>query len=101
MKIHRIALPLLGAALALAAAACGGKSVTVPGDMVGCVYSSADAGHAFKRSLQAGERVGIAKSDELVLLPTGDQLYNLTTSPNRTALAPTRVLAFTRGQTAV
>jgi hypothetical protein len=95
------ALPVLAGAIALVAAGCGGKSVTVAGDMIGCVYSSADSGHQFKRSIQPGERVNIGKADELVLLPTSDQLYNLTTSSNRTTLAPSRVLAFTKGQTAV
>ena len=94
-------LPLAAAALALCAAGCGGKSVTVPGDQVGCVYSSVDSGSQFRRSIRAGERVDIAKSDQLILLPTGDQIYNITTSASRTRLAPSRVLAFTRGQTAV
>jgi hypothetical protein len=96
------AASLLAAAIALVATACGGaKKVTVAGDMIGCVYSSVDSGHQFKRSIQPGERVGVGKSDELVLLPTSDQLYNMTTSGNRTVDAPSQVLAFTRGQTAV
>jgi hypothetical protein len=95
------AVPLLALAIALAATACGGKSVTVAGGMIGCVYNSADAGHRFKHSIQPGERVSIGKTDELVLLPTSDQLYNMTTSPNRSTLAPSHVLAFTKGQTAV
>lgn len=95
------AVPFLAVAIALAATACGGKSVTVAGDMIGCVYSSPDAGHRFKHSIQPGERVSIGKTDELVLLPTSDQLYNMTTSANRSTLAPSHVLAFTKGQTAV
>lgn len=89
------------AVLVLLASACGGKTVTVPSDKVGCVFESAQAGRQFVRSIQPGERVDIGGSDDLVLLPTTDQLYNMTTSPSRTALAPSRVLAFTRGQTAV
>jgi hypothetical protein len=99
--MRQTALLLLTGALVLAASACGGKHLTVAGDMVGCVYSSPDTGSAFRRSIQPGQRVSVAKSDVLVLLPTGDQLYNMTTSPRRTTLAPSRVLAFTRGQTAV
>jgi hypothetical protein len=89
------------AVLVLLASACGGKTVTVPSDKVGCVFESAQAGRQFVRSIQPGERVDIGGSDDLVLLPTTDQLYNMTTSPSRTALAPSRVLAFTKGQTAV
>jgi hypothetical protein len=100
MRTKLVALiPLLGVAVAVTG--CGGKNVTVPGDQVGCVYSSTDSGSQFRRSIQAGERVNVASSDQLVLLPTGDQIYNVTTSSSRTALAPSRVLAFTRGQTAV
>jgi hypothetical protein len=97
-------------ALAVAAGAVAGvffvsgygeRSVTVAGDRVGCVYSAASSGHQFKRSIPPGQKVGISNSDELVLLPTGDQIYNITTSGNRTQLAPARVLAFTKGQTAV
>ncbi len=79
----------------------GERSVTVAGDRIGCVYSAASSGHQFKRSIPPGQKVGISNSDELVLLPTGDQIYNITTSGNRTQLAPARVLAFTKGQTAV
>jgi hypothetical protein len=79
----------------------GRETVTVAGDQIGCVYGDAASGYAFKRSVQPGQRARIANSDRLVLLPTGDQIYNVTTSPSRTAQAPSRVLAFTRGQTAV
>jgi hypothetical protein len=79
----------------------GQESVVVAGDQVGCVYGDAASGHRFERSIQPGERATIANTDQLVLLPTGDQIYNVSTSGNRTAEAPGRVLAFTRGQTAV
>src|SRR5436305_7149218 len=105
MKSHRMyplaGIPLLALAAVFVASGCGGKTVTVPGDMVGCVYSSAQAGSRFERSIQPGQRINVAKSDELVLLPTGDQIYTMSTSSSRTAQAPSRVLAFTRGQTAV
>lgn len=78
-----------------------GKSVTVAGDQIGCVYGSAGSGHKFKRSIQPGQTVDIKKTDELVLLPNGDQIYNITTSGNKTQGAPSQVLAFTKGQTAV
>jgi hypothetical protein len=104
----------IGAALVAAAAAAvgiaigvswlrnyGHRTVTVAGDRIGCVYGDAASGHAFERSIQPGERARVANSDQLVVLPTGDQIYNVTTSPNRTEQAPSRVLAFTRGQTAV
>jgi hypothetical protein len=95
--------------LALAAAAVGalvvlahqGRHVAVAGDQIGCVYGSTSGGHEFERSIQPGEAADIAKSDELVLIPNGDQVYNISTSPNRTQAAPSRVLAFTKGQTAV
>jgi hypothetical protein len=79
----------------------GHKSITVAGDQVGCVYSSAGSGHKFRRTIQPGQKVRISNSDELVLLPTGDQIYYVSTSSNRTQAAPSRVLAFTRGQTPV
>jgi hypothetical protein len=105
MRNHRrtilAGLPLLALVFALFTSGCGGKTVTVPGDMVGCVYSSAPSGSRFERSIQPGHSINVATSDELVLLPTGDQIYTITTSSNRTAQAPPRVLAFTRGQTAV
>src|SRR3954454_2910541 len=94
-------IPLLALVLAFVTSGCGGKTVTVPGDMVGCVYSSAQSGSQFERSIQPGQSINLSKSDELVLLPTGDQIYNITTSSNRTGQATSRVLAFTRGQTAV
>jgi hypothetical protein len=102
-----ILLLVLGVAGAVAAAAIvfvthdRGKHVAVTATQLGCVYESVENGGAFKRSVQPGERVTIGTQDQIVLLPTGDQLYNITTSANRTALAPSRVLAFTRGQTAV
>jgi hypothetical protein len=105
MKSHRTytlaGILLLALAFALFTSGCGGKTVTVPGDMVGCVYSSPQAGSRFERSIQPGQSINVSKSDELVLLPTGDQIYNITTSGNRTTQAPGRVLAFTKGQTAV
>ena len=105
MRTHRTytlaGLPLLALVFALFTSGCGGKTVTVPGDMVGCVYSSAQAGSRFERSIQPGQRISVSSSDELVLLPTGDQIYNITTSSNKTTQAPSRVLAFTSGQTAV
>jgi hypothetical protein len=90
------------AAVAVVVAGCGGGTrVTVAGDQVGCVYSSAESGNKFIRSLAPGQSVSIGKTDELVLIPTGDQIYNMTTSENHTRLAPERVLAFTKAQTAV
>ena len=77
------------------------RSVTVAGDQIGCAYGSAATGHKFVRSIQPGQRASIAKTDELVLLPNGDQIYNVSTSGSRTQGAPDRVLAFTKGQTAV
>lgn len=47
------------------------------GDQIGCVYNSADSGHKFLRSIQPGQRAGIGSSDELVALPAGDQIYNM------------------------
>jgi hypothetical protein len=79
----------------------GERGVTVAGDRIGCVYGASSDGRPFKRTIPPGEKVVIRSSDELVLLPTGDQVYNMTTSPNRTTSAPGHVLAFTRGQTAV
>src|SRR3954453_10233418 len=94
-------IPLLALVVAFVTSGCGGKTVTVPGDMVGCVYSNAQSGSQFERSIQPGQSIDVGKSDELVLLPTGDQIYTMTRSSNRTAQAPSRVLAFTKGQTAV
>jgi hypothetical protein len=79
----------------------GHRTVTIAGDQIGCVYGDAASGHRFERSLQPGERARVGNGDQLVVLPTGDQIYNVTTSPNRTEQAPSRVLAFTQGQTAV
>ena len=105
MRNHRTyflaGIPLLALVVAFVTSGCGGKTVTVPGDMVGCVYSSAQSGSQFERSIQPGRSIDVGKSDELVLLPTGDQIYTMTRSSNRTAQAPSRVLAFTKGQTAV
>lgn len=105
---------MIGAALVVVAAAAvgiaigvswlrnyGHRTVTVAGDQIGCVYGDAASGHAFERSIQPGERARVGNGDQLVELPTGDQIYNVTTSANRTEQAPSRVLAFTRGQTAV
>lgn len=105
---------IIGTAAIVAVAAAGGialgirwvlafghRSVTVTGNQTACVYGNAGTGHRFERSIAPGERAKIANSDQVVLLPTGEQIYNVTTSPNRTQAAPSRVLAFTRGQTAV
>jgi hypothetical protein len=74
-----------------------GRSVTVPGDQIGCVYSSVVTGHAFIRSIKPGERVTIGKTDELVQLPTNDIVYNIT-SRNTSPEAPQHLLAYTKGQ---
>jgi len=74
-----------------------GTSVTVPGDQIGCVYSNVESGHKFIRSIQPGEHVTISKTDELVLLPTSDIVYNIT-SRNRSPEAPGHLLAYTKGQ---
>jgi hypothetical protein len=79
----------------------GHRTVTVAGDQVGCVYSSAKSGHRFQRAIQPGEHARVSNGSRLILIPTGDQVYNVTTSGNRTEGAPSRVLAFTQGQTAV
>src|SRR5581483_4546802 len=77
-----------------------GRSVTVPGDRIGCVYSSRETGHRFIRSIQPGERVTIGKTDELVQLPTNDIVYNIT-SRNSSPEAPGHLLAYTKGQVAL
>jgi hypothetical protein len=74
-----------------------GRSVTVPGDQIGCVYSSLESGHNFIRSIQPGEHVTIGKTDELVQLPTNDIVYNIT-SRNSSPEAPQHLLAYTKGQ---
>lgn len=84
-----------------AASGCGGRGVTIAGDQFGCVYTSADRGHEFVRAIDPGQNVSIGSTDELVLIPTGDQIYNMTTTENHTRFAPERVLAFTKAQTAV
>ncbi len=100
---HRLAATaLLAVATTFTVSGCGGgKSIAVPGDEVGCVYSSPESGHEFIRAIEPGSNVSIGKTDELVLIPTGDQIYNMTTTDNHTSQAPERVLAFTQGQTAV
>ena len=77
-----------------------GTSVTVPGDQIGCVYSSLESGHKFVRSIQPGERVTVGKTDELVQLPTNDIVYNIT-SRNSSPEAPGHLLAYTKGQVAL
>lgn len=77
-----------------------GTSVTVPGDQVGCVYSSLETGHKFIRSIESGEGVTIGKTDELVELPTNDLVYNVT-SRDSSPGAPQHLLAYTRGQVAL
>src|SRR5436305_3194214 len=85
-----------------AASGCGGgRGVTIAGDQFGCVYTSAERGHEFVRAIDPGQNVSIGSTDELVLIPTGDQIYNMTTTENHTRFAPERVLAFTKAQTAV
>src|SRR4051794_24791962 len=74
-----------------------GRSVTVPGDQIGCVYSSLESGHEFIRSVQPGERAMVGKTDELVQLPTNDIVYNIT-SRNSSPAAPGHLLAYTKGQ---
>ncbi len=74
-----------------------GRSVTVPGDQIGCVYSSIESGHEFIRSIKPGERVTIGKTDELVQLPTNDIVYNIT-SRGSSPDAPQHLLAYTKGQ---
>jgi hypothetical protein len=95
------ALALAGVVAAAVSGCGGGKGVTVAGDQVGCVYSSADSGHKFVRAIEPGQNVNIGKTDELVLIPTGDQIYNMTRTENHTQFAPDAVLAFTKGQTGV
>jgi hypothetical protein len=77
-----------------------GRSVAVPGDQVGCVYSSLESGHNVIRSIQPGERVRIGKTDELVQLPTNDIVYNIT-SRGSSPEAPLHLLAYTKGQVAL
>jgi len=77
-----------------------GRNVTVPGDQIGCVYSSLETGHKFIRSIQPGVRVTIGKTDELVQLPTNDIVYNIT-SRNSSPEAPQHLLAYTKGQVAL
>jgi hypothetical protein len=92
----------LALAAALLASGCGGKTVTVDGDTLACVYDgSANGGHRFKRTVEPGEQVSVGKTDEVVTLPTSTRFYNMTTTQRRNALAPSRVLAFARGQTPV
>jgi hypothetical protein len=93
---------LLAAGVAAALSGCGGgKGIAVGADQFGCLYRGAASGHEFIRSIAPGESTSIGKTDELVLIPTGDQIYNMTSSQNHTRFAPERVLAFTKGQTAV
>ena len=103
VKRLRVAAGAIAAVTAvLAASGCGGgTSVTIAGDQFGCVYTSADRGHEFVRAIEPGQSVRIGKTDELVLIPTGDQIYNMTSTENHTRFAPERVLAFTTAQTAV
>ena len=93
---------LLAVAAMVLVTGCGGKTVTVDGDTIACVYDgSANGGHRFKRTIQPGEQVNVAKTDEVVTLPTSTRFYNMTTTQNRNALAPSRLLAFAEGQTPV
>jgi hypothetical protein len=79
----------------------GHHRVAVAGNEVGCVYSSAASGGRFVRAIAPGTGARVSNSAQVVLLPTGEQVYNVTTSANRTQGAPSRVLAFTKAQTAV
>ena len=106
---HRRLVVVAAVALAIAAggAVAGflllrstGRTVAVPGDQIGCVYSSLESGHNFIRSIQPGERVTIGKTDELVQLPTNDIVYNIT-SRNTSPEAPQHLLAYTKGQVAL
>jgi hypothetical protein len=107
---HRWALAALAVVLVAVVAGGGvagfralrttGTSVTVPGDQVGCVYSSVESGHRFIRSIQPGDRVTIGKTDELVQLPTNDIVYNIT-SRDSSPQAPLHLLAYTKGQVAL
>jgi hypothetical protein len=77
-----------------------GRTVAVPGDQIGCVYSSLERGHNFVRSIQPGDRVTIGRTDELVQLPTNDIVYNIT-SRDSSPGAPQHLLAYTKGQVAL
>jgi hypothetical protein len=109
MPRRGVVLATLGVLVLLAAAGVTGyfvfrdtgKTVTIAGDQIGCVYTSAAKGHRFVKAIAPAASAHIGKTDELVLLPNGDQLYTISTSGNRTQEAPGRLLAFTRGQTAV
>ena len=100
MKLGGLVLLVLASAVLVAG--CGGKTVSVDADTLACIYDgSANGGHQFKRIVLPGERVSVGKSDEVVRIPTSTRFYNMTTTQNRNALAPSRVLAFTKGQTPV
>jgi hypothetical protein len=92
-----VVLVAAGAVAGFLAFRSTGRSVTVPGDQIGCVYSSIDSGHEFIRSIKPGERVTIGKTDELVQLPTNDIVYNIT-SRGSSPDAPQHLLAYTKGQ---
>jgi hypothetical protein len=92
----------VGVLAVLVAAGCGGsKGARIGSDQIGCVYSSADSGSEFERTVRPGERANVGGADQLVLLPASDQVYNMTTSGGRTADAPSQILAFTKGQVPV
>src|SRR5919197_1153610 len=93
---------LLGVGIAFLATGCGGQTVSLDTDTIACVYDGhPNGGHRFKRTVEPGARVTVDKSDEVVRLPLSTRYYNMTTTQNRNALAPSRLLAFTKGQTAV
>ena len=103
-RSHRLGLSTAVVVVVVVAAVAGffafrttGRSITVPGDQIGCVYSSLDSGHRFVRSVNSGERVSIGKTDELVELPTNDIVYNIT-SRSSSPDAPQHLLAYTQGQ---
>src|SRR5919197_5237781 len=93
---------LLGVGIAFLATGCGGQTVSLDTDTIACVYDGhPNGGHRLKRTGEPGARVAGDKSDEGVRLPLSTRYYNMTTTQNRNALAPSRLLAFTKGQTAV
>ena len=108
VRRHRLLVTAAVVVLIVAAAAVAGylllrntgRSVAVPADQIGCVYSSFESGHNFIRSIQPGERVTIGKTDDLVQLPTNDIVYNIT-SRNSSPQAPQHLLAYTKGQVAL
>jgi regulator of protease activity HflC (stomatin/prohibitin superfamily) len=79
----------------------GERTVTVAGNRIGCVYSSATSGGHFERAIAPGAQARVSNSAQVVRLPTGEQTFDVSTSASRSQGAPSRVLAFTKAQTAV